>query len=62
MEIISKLVVVLGGAMLQLSCLIRFRLPVSEIEIEDDSIKQSYEGGGSAYLMNLCLTFVSEKM
>ena len=30
--------------------------------IEDDSIKQSYEGGGSAYLMNMCLIFVSEKM
>ena len=52
----------IGGGFVWLLCLIRFRLPVSEIEIEDDLIKQSYEGGGSAYLMNLCLTFVSEKM
>ena len=31
----------MGGAMLQLSCPLRFKLPVSEIEIEDDSIKQA---------------------
>ena len=34
----------IGGGFVWLLCLIRFRLPVSEIEIEDDSIKQSYEG------------------
>ena len=52
----------IGGGFVWLLCLIRFILPVSEIEIEEDSIKQSYEGGGSAYLINLCLTYVSEKM
>ena len=41
----------IGGGFVWLLCLIRFRLPVSEIEIEDDSIKQSCEGGGSD-LMN----------
>ena len=37
----QEVVVVVGGAMLQLSCLLRFRLSVSDIEIEDDSIEKN---------------------